>query len=404
MNQNMNKLKIVFFLLITLFISGCDIIFEDKSNSSKKIKLAEKQTKIFGKAINYPEIKISKILRADLFAIVSQGKTQNIHLTGILAPTPQSSRYNRFLERKFKFDKLTLQQLAYESLNFIKEITDDRAQLLKVISSRTNDTGIVIIEGDILFADNSSLSGKLVANGFAVVYSKSGEKFSDLERSEKIARNSEAGLWKNTMDFHKRFRVESDFEFKTLSVQTDKVRAQSSSATASGTAAKNSGHVLESHRTFEKQAEIIVEIDTQKPLQRTYQGVAKYTFHTKKSVGKRQQEVSLAAPRGTLKRDGTYKPLSSSDQTKKRRDDRKVRDYNKKVKGQTVYSNSEFFNKSDDFELNCLSTNLVFISEVVEYMESKKAGVNYETGTRYVGYDLEVWIEGTLVYSHKLKR
>jgi len=400
----MKVYKFIFTLFFIFLLSSCDIILEDKPNSSKKIKLAKKQTKIFGKAIHYPEIKISKIIRADLFAIVSQGKTQNIHLTGILAPTPKSSRYNRFLEKKFKFDKLFLQQLAYESLKFIKEITDDRAQMLRVISSRTNDTGIVIIEGDILFADNSSLSEKLVGNGFALVYNKSGEKLHHLEKIEKSARNSEFGLWKNVMDLHKRFRVESDFEFITLSVETDKVRAQSKSATTSGRSSGRSGHVLESHRNFEKQAEISVEINAQKPIQRTYKGVAKYTFHTKQSMGKRQQQISLAAPRGTLKRDGSYKSLSSSDKTKKRRDARKIRDYNKKVKGQSIYSASESFNSSEKFELNCLSTNLVFTSAIVEFTESKKAGVGYETGTQYVGYDLEVWIEGNLVYSHKLER
>ncbi len=121
-------------------------------------------------------------------------------------------------------------------------------------------------------------------------------------------------------------------------------------------------------------------------------------------MGKRQQEVSLAAPRGTLKRDGTYKPLSSSDKTKKRRDERKIRDYNKKMRGQTVYSDVSAFDNSERFELNSLTTNLIFTSDIVFFSESKKAGVSYETGTQYTGYDLDVWIEDILVYSHKLKR
>jgi len=225
-----------------------------------------------------------------------------------------------------------------------------------------------------------------------------------LERLELQARNEEAGIWKNSLELRKRFRIESDFEFKTISVQTDKIRAQTQSATASGRTSDKSGHVQETHRHFEKQAEIIVKIDARKPVQRIYKGVAKYTFYTKESIGKRQQEISLAAPRGKLKRDGTYKPLSSSDKEKKRRDERKARDYNRKVKGQKVYGDDAAFEKSVEFELNSLSTNLVFASDVVEFTESKKAGVNYETGTQYVGYDLEVWIEGELLYTHKLKR
>jgi len=402
----MKLYKNIFMIFILFLLYGCDLLLQPEENKIKKekAKLAARQKKIFGQTLNYPEVEINKIIRADLFTVVLQGQTQNIHLSGILAPTTQSSRYNRFLEKKFKFDHLSLRNIARESVGYVKEVTDDRASLLKVISSKTNDAGVIIIEGDILFADNSSLCEKLIGNGFAVVYTEPDEKLFHLENIEKKARNSEKGLWNVSLDLLKRFRVESDFEFKTLSVQTDKVRAQTASATASGTASKNAGHVLESHRNFEKIAEIIVKIDASKPVQRTYRGVAEYTFYTKESIGKRQQEVSLAAPRGTLKRDGSYKPLSSSDKTKKRRDERKIRDYNKKVHGQTIYTDALSFDNSVDFELSSLSTNLIFTSKIVNFTESKKAGVKYETGTQYVGYDLDVWIEDTLVYSHKLKR
>jgi len=398
--------KNIFVLFFIFLFCGCDIIFQPQGNKTQKekSKFVSKQEDSFGDKINSKNIEIAKLIRADLFSIVAASQTQNIHLAGVLGPTEQSSRYNRFLKKKYKFSKTKMKEVNKKSLEFIKQVAHNRTANFKVFKAMTNESGVVIATGDIIFSDGSSLSEKLIENGLAVYFTEDGVQLPYLEKSEKIAQNSEKGLWKNSMPLGKRFRVECNYEFKTLNVQTEKIRSQTASSTSAGRPANKSGHVLERHRTFEKQAEINIKIEAQKPVQRTYHGIAEYTFYTVESVGKRQQEISLATPRGTLKRDGTYKQLSSNDKKKKRHDDRKIRDYNKKVKGQTVYSDAYALMNSKSFELNSLTTNLIFTSDIVEFTESKKAGVNYETGTRYVGYDLEVWIEDSLIYSHKLKR
>ncbi len=402
--------KIIFTLFIIFLFSGCDFIFpvknlvkqekktvvkkQPKEESSKKRKKAHTVKKC-------PEVELVNIIRADLFSVFYNGVTQNIHLAGLLAPTTKSSRYNRHLTKKFKFNNSFLGKIGKEGQKFVRNVTEERTSRLKINNAKTNGTGKIIIDGDIIFGNDSSLSEKLLEQGFAVVNPKKGEAFAFFEGIEKDARNNEKGIWKNSINFDKRFRAESDFDFKTVSLRTDKIRSQSTRKTSSGQPSGKSGHVLESHKNFEKQAEISIKIDVQKPMLRTYRGEVRFSFHTRETFGKRQQNISHASPKGTLKRDGTYKPLTSSDKKKKRREDRKVKDYNKKVRGQNIYSDSLSPDNILFFELTSISTNLKYYSDVVEFTESRKAGVNYEQGTRYVGYDLEVWVGDTLLHSHK---
>ncbi|RLD09580.1 MAG: hypothetical protein DRI44_08205, partial [Chlamydiae bacterium] len=161
---------------------------------------------------------------------------------------------------------------------------------------------------------------------------------------------------------------------------------------------------LESHKEFEKQGKIFVKIQTRKPMNYPYKLKLTYAFVKRQDYGKKIQEVSSAPIRGERRdsRSGSskYKSLSSSDKEANRKISQNNKDYNRGVSGQNVFKLEASKSITEEIELNSLSTNIVILSDIVNYTKSTKAGTSYSHGEYYVNYDLEIRVGTNLIYSH----
>ena len=163
---------------------------------------------------------------------------------------------------------------------------------------------------------------------------------------------------------------------------------------------------LESHKEFEKQGKIIINLGVRKPLLHPYIGTITYSFVKRQDYGKKVQEISSAPIRGATRNSrrsstsrSNYKSLSKSDKDANRRNKRNDSDYNKSVSGKNVFKIASSKSTTEEFEFNSLSTNIVILSDIVNYTKSTKAGTSYSHGEYYVNYDLEIRIGTNLVYS-----
>jgi len=370
-------------------MSGCEKMLhpDTEKNKSSKRRLVEKT----------PKVQIIKVLRGDLLQILIKGKTQNVHLAGIKAPSPKPGKYNNDFNKSLGQDINLINKAGKQSVSLVRELTKDRE--LRFVNFGTNATknGKVIFDGDIIFQNDTTLIEKLLSYGAAIAPYDKYSAVTDYKQMEDDARKNERGLWKHPVKIDHRFHVRSTFKSETLGVNRSQVRQQGSGG----------NQRLESHKEFEKQGKIIINLSVRKPLFHPYKGTITYTFVKRQDYGKKVQEISSAPVRGETRNSrrssssrSNYKPLSRADKDANRRNKRNDSDYNKRVSGQNVFKIASSKSITEEFDFNSLSTNIVILSDIVSYTKSTKAGTSYSHGEYYVNYDLEIRIGTNLVYSH----
>jgi len=343
------------------------------------------------------QIQIIKYLRADLFKIITDGKTQTIHLAGIKAPSPKPGKYNNNLSKFLNQDVNLINKAGKQGIALAKELTKDRELRFVNFGTNTVKNGKVIFDGDILFQNSTTLTEKLLSYGAVIAPYDKYLAVTDYKEIENEARKNERGLWRHPVKINHRFHVSSSFKSETLGVDRSQVRQQGSGG----------NQRLESHKEFEKQGKIFVNIRTRKPLVHPYVLTLTYAFVKRQDYGKKVQEISSAPIRGELRnsrssRSGRsrYKSLSSSDKEANRRASQNDSDYNKSVSGKNVFGITASESITEKIEFDSLSTNFVILSDIVNYTKSIKAGTSYSHGEYYVNYDLEIRVGTNLVYSH----
>jgi len=364
---------------------GCERM--PQSGSKKKDRLFDKLSKI----------QIVKYFRADLFKIIIDGKTQTVHLAGIKAPSPKPGKYNKNLSKFLNQDINLINKAGKQGIGLAKELTKGREFRFVNFGTNTVKNGKVIFDGDILFQNNTTLIGKLLSYGAVIAPYDKYLAVTDYKEIENEAKKNERGLWRHPVKINHRFYVSSSFKSETLSVDRSQVRQQGSGG----------NQRLESHKEFEKQGEIFVNIRTRKPIFHPYELTLTYAFVKRQDYGKKVQEISSAPIRGELRdsrnsRSGRdrYKSLSSSDKEANRRASQNDSDYNKSVSGKNVFGITASESITEKIELDSLSTNIVILSDIVNYTKSIKAGTSYSHGEYYVNYDLEIRVGTNLIYSH----
>jgi endonuclease YncB( thermonuclease family) len=343
-----------------------------------------------------PKIQITKILRADLFRILINGETQTVHLAGIKAPSPKPGRYNNNIS-KFTGQNIDLiNKAGKQGIALTKELTKDRELRFVHFGTNTVKNKNITIDGDLIFQNGTTLTEKLLSYGAAVAPYDKYQTAIDYKQIAEDARKNERGIWRHPVKIEHRFHVNSSFKSETLSVDRSQIRQQGNGR----------NQRLESHKEFEKQGEILVKIQTRKPLNHPYKLTLTYAFVKRQDYGKKIQEVSSAPIRGE-QRDSRnsssknrYKPLSSSDKELNRRISQNNKDYNRGVSGQNVFKLEASKSITEEIELNSLSTNIIILSDIVNYTKSTKAGTSYSHGEYYVNYDLEIRVGTNLIYSH----
>jgi len=358
-----------------------------KSDSKKKSQSFDK----------LPKIQITKILRADLLQLLIDGKTQTVHLAGIKAPSLKSGKYNNNLSKLLNQDINLINKAGKQGINLTRELTKDRELRFVKFGTNTVKNGTIIFDGDLIFQNSSTLTEKLLSYGAAVAPFDEYSAVTDYKHIENEARKNERGLWRHPVKLDHRFHVKSSFKSETLGMNRSQIRQQGNGR----------NQRLESHKEFEKQGKIMINLRVRKPFFHPYKGTITYKFVKRQDYGKKVQEISSAPLRGELRnsrhiRSGRskYKSLSSSDKDANRRSSQNDRDYNRGVSGQNVFGIESSESITKEFNLNSLSTNFVILSDIVNYTKSSKAGTSYSHGEYYINYDLEIRIGTNLVYSH----
>ncbi len=392
MSDAANRYVCVCAFLSALLVAGCDpLTFLESADDTRR---AEEEALVR----KCPEVTIVDVTRADVLKVLLDGKTQNVHLAGICVPSAKRRSYNIKLARAFQLNRALMEKYGRQAIAVVHDVTKDRQLRLVELSTRTNRNGNVIVEGDILFPDRSTLSEKLLEYGVAVALEDVPQNRISYRRIEEEARATERGVWRHPVPLPRRFSVSSSFKSRTLTVDRKQVYTEG----------PGPRHLLESHKEFEKQADVTLEIRVRRPFFHAYKGKLMCRFYLRDELGKRQQEISVAPRLGKLRdpdgrggrRRNDRKPLSRAEQNIMRDEARSVRDYNRAVSGQDIFSVSAGPSMTESFELVSPSTNLILFSDIVDYTESTKAGTPYSHGQYHVGYDLEVWIDTNLVYSH----
>ena len=386
----LSNIKIFILLcLSTFFMSGCEKLLQPdaEKNKSSRSRLMEKT----------PKIKIIKVLKADLLQILINGNTQNVHLAGIKAPSPKPGRFNNDLSKSLGQDINLINKAGKQGITLTKELTKGRELRFVNFGTNTVKNGKVIFDGDIIFQNDTTLIEKLLNYGAAIAPYDKYSAVTAYKQIEDDAKKNERGLWKHPVEIDRRFYARSSFKSETLGMNRSQVRQQGN----------GNNQRLESHKEFEKQGKIIIDLRVRKPLFHPYKGTITYAFVKRQDYGKKVQEISSAPLRGETRSSrrssssrSNYKPLSSADREKNRRNKQKDSDYNKGVSGKNVFKIASSKSITEEFEFNSLSTNIVVLSDIVNYTKSTKAGTSYSHGEYYVNYDLEIRIGTNLIYSH----
>lgn len=372
---------LILFCFTVFFMMGCEKI---PRPDSKKKNYLEK----------VPQVQIAKILRADLFKILINGKTQTVHLAGIKAPSPKPGRYNKEISKFTGQNVDLINKAGKQGIALTKELTKDRELRFVEFGTNSAKKGQIVFDGDLIFQNGTTLTEKLLSYGAAVTPYDKYQTVVDYKQIEENARKNERGIWRHPVKIEHRFYVSSSFKSETLSVDRSQIRQQGNGR----------NQRLESHKEFEKQGKIFVKIQTRKPMNYPYKLKLTYAFVKRQDYGKKIQEVSSAPIRGERRdsRSGStkYKPLSSSDKETNRKISQNNKDYNRGVSGQNVFKLETSKSITEEIELNSLSTNIVILSDIVNYTKSTKAGTSYSHGEYYVNYDLEIRVGTNLIYSH----
>ncbi|NLF38454.1 hypothetical protein GX586_03355 [bacterium] len=372
-----------------LVLAGCDPLeyMERVAEESVAEKSAPERPAAPGSAAMRPAAQILEVMRGDLIEVAHDGSTAALHLAYICSPSLQSSALNARLDRQFEVPNEHLAVIATNAVRQVRRMTEGRKLELTAYKVTTNGEQRVQIDGDLVFSEGTTLANRLVSAGLALVVEDTPDTPQHLRDAEREAREAERGLWLNTLPLIRRFDVDSAFNVKVLRVDRDRVYQE------------GPGHeVKESHKVFEKQASISVGIRARKPLTRDYGGRMVYRFVVREEKGERVQEIS-AAPAQATGSDG--KPLTRAQRNQMEKDRKAADDYNRASSGQAVSETSERGEITVPFTLVSRETNMVLLSDVFMYTESIKAGVNYNQGEAYIGYNLEVWVGTNIVYEHK---
>ena len=344
-----------------------------------------------------PDVEIAGAVRPDLLIIIVECKTQQLRLAGIQAPSPKSGSHNSKFSSSAKLDVGIVNKAGKQGIDLVSELTKDRPLKLVVLSKKDATGGNGLIDGDILFMDNSTLSEKLLHYGAACAVSDDNDTTIHYKRIEDEAKQAERGMWRHPVKIARRFYINSSFSSKTLNIHRSKVRA-------SGNGRNDR---LESHKDFEKQGEITINLRVRKPFFHPYEGTITYDFVLRRDMGKRVQEIHSAPIIGKEKflrsksssSKNNRNPLTSAEREANRKSKKSDREYNRSAHGQNVFNFDSSGSKSIPFTLYSLSTNIIIKSDIVNYTKSTKGGTSYSHGQYYVGYNLEITIGTNLVYS-----
>ena len=382
--MQLNSKILISLCLSCFFLIECERVPQPDS---------KKKDQIFNKL---PKVQITKIFRADLFAILVNGKTQTIHLAGIKAPSPKLGKYNNNISKFTGRDVALINKAGKQGIALTKELTKGRE--LRFVNFGTNSVknGRIVFDGDLIFQNGTTLTEKILSYGAAIAPYDKYQTAVDYKQIEEDAKKNENGIWRHPVKINHRFYVNSSFKSETLGVDRSQIRQQGNGR----------NQRLESHKEFEKQGKIFLNIRTRKPMDYPYKLKLTYAFVKRQDYGKKIQEVNSAPIRGELRDSrnrsskNRYKSLSSSDKDANRRTSQSNKDYNRGVSGQNVFRIEASKSTTEEIELNSLSTNIVILSDVVNYTKSNKGGTSYSHGEYYVNYDLEVYVGTNLIYSH----
>jgi hypothetical protein len=273
-------------------------------------------------------------------------------------------------------------------VGFTWDVTSNRALRVAVQEVQTNRAGQVAVDADILFLNGTTLAEKLLEYGLAAALPATPQNQVDYAALQRDAQREERGLWEHPLPVDRRFSVASDYEVQTLNIDRDSVRAEGGQGSRR----------LESSRVSQKQAVIDIDIAVRKPMWHSYRGVVRYAFHTREEEGRRVQQITPTPLPSSS--DDSNRRASSAERNRYRDEVKQVEEYNRQADGGAVSKMGRTEDMTMPFELSSLSTTLVVKSAIEDYTSTTKAGVSYNQGTTFRGYDVEVLIGTNVVYRH----
>jgi endonuclease YncB( thermonuclease family) len=372
-------------LIVVVLLSACDpfALIEEATEEEGQARTAADRARRSG-----TEARVVKVLRGDLIEAAFGGATQQVHVAGVCSPSLREDAFNRTISEREGLPLKWLPKYGEQAVRFTRDVTLNRP--LRIVARRvqTNGAGAVAVDGDVVFLNGSSLAEKLLAEGFATVLPDASDTLIDLVEVQGEARRAERGLWRNPVPIAQRFNVRSDYEVETLAVDRDSTQA-------------GDGERVETYRMSQKQAVVTLDIAVRKPMWAPYRGLLRYAFHTREESGKRVQLMTPTPVVREARASGRgYKPLSSEERSRVKQEHKDVRDYNKEVDGGAVTKMGKTETATMPFELATLRTTLVVRSAVEDYLSATKAGISYNQGKTFRGYDLEILIGTNVVYRH----
>lgn len=360
--------------------------------SAETVKAMEQEeTKKSDNIISRKPIEILHIFRPDYYAGLIDGVTQRVHLAGIVSPDTQRDAHTLKFAEKFELNDTKMPEVAREAVAFLEGLIQQQERVWLTYNTVTSKEGKHILEGDILLGVDSYLTDALLSRGYAHIYKPPENIQWRLEMAQNKARMEEKGIWYNPVTLERRFFVRTHFDDVVLN--TTKNRQMSSDGTK----------LIESHRTEERQGVVNIGISVMKPVARPYEGTIYYSFVQREEKGTRRQEKTAAPINAdSIPGAGGRNDLSSHDQKEEQeRENRIVNEYNKTVKDQRIFDDNETNMRKLQLVIDTPETNITLRSGVQLLTKSRKAGFDYEQGSRYVGYNLDIYIGTNLIYHHR---
>ncbi|MCX7847348.1 MAG: hypothetical protein N2595_04905, partial [bacterium] len=311
--------------------------------------------------------------RADLLTVVVSGKTQEVHLAGVCAPSRVAGRYNKqFAERA----GLRVEDMAGHGCAALRAARGllARGGWRMVTFGMTTNGGRVRMAVDFVDERNESMTAKLLARGHVMRYGEVPRTMVDYEGLELGARRQEVGMWRHWVPLGRRVSVTSRFEREVVRRECGVVYEQRTQVRGRASEERK-GAVLERHENVEERGVIRIEVRVEPPITRDYRLEARYRFLVVEERGRDQQVVNELVEDG--KERWVSKPM---------------------LRGGVVKELAEGEEGCEEIVVTGAVTEVVIGSAPMEYTKSEKAGIAYMQGERVIGYELEVRMGTGVVY------
>lgn len=354
-------------MVASVALAGCDPL----SFLDVQPVRTERETREMRGEVDLPRVTaLVDIRRADVFAVVSDGRTQEVHLVGICAPAAGAGRYNQWYAQYTGLRVGELPRYGREAIELVRGYVASGEWRVATFGVTTN-RGMTRMAVDLVNERNESLSALLLERGYAMRYGQAPRSVIDYEALEDAARQEERGMWRHPLPLERRVRVESFFTRETAVRGRDEVYQQRTSRTGA-LSRDNEKVVLERHDQVEERGVITLAIQVEPPLTRTYELAARYVFFVSEEQGVDQQiageESGTRGGKGHVGR------------------------------GKAIRRRGGDHVGTEMIVVTSAVTEVEIRSPVVEFLRSEKAGIRYEQGERIHGYEIEVWLGTNVVY------